>query len=130
MPLPHVVEIMRPLPLQAIAGTPPFVTGAAVIRGVPTPVIDCGALLGEHTPPAPTRWATIRCKGRVAALAFEQVLGIHPLAAVDDLPPLLRGSDAVTAIASVDAELVLVLASARLVPDSLWQSLDNQAATP
>jgi purine-binding chemotaxis protein CheW len=130
MPLSHVVEIMRPLPLQAIAGTEPFVAGAAVIRGLPTPVVDCGALLGQLTPPAPTRWATIRCKGGVAALAFEQVLGVHPLSQVEDLPPLLRGSDAVAAIASVDAELVLVLASTRLVPDSLWQSLGNQVATP
>lgn len=129
--LRHVVEIMRPLPLQPIAGTAEFVLGVALIRGVPTPVLDCGALLGETAPPQHTRWVTIRCAERVAALALEDVLGVRQLPAqIDDLPPLLRGNEAIDAIASLDAELVLVLGDARLVPDSLWLSLERQAATP
>lgn len=130
VPLQHVVEIMRPLPLQTVSGTPAFVTGAAVVRGLPTPVIDCGVLLGDVTPSRHTRWATIRHGGRVAALAFEEILGVRTLAAIEALPHLLRGSEALAAMASIDAELVLVLESARLVPESTWEDLAVQTATP
>jgi chemotaxis signal transduction protein len=44
-PLHHVAETMRPLPIESVAGTPSFVRGVSVIRGVPTPVVDLKALL-------------------------------------------------------------------------------------
>ena len=51
-PLQHVAETMRPLPIEPIAGTPGFVRGVSVIRGVPTPVVDLKALLenSENSP--------------------------------------------------------------------------------
>ena len=50
-PLHHVVEIMRPLPIKSVAGTPGFVRGVSVVRGAPTPVVDLKALLenGENS---------------------------------------------------------------------------------
>ncbi len=44
-PLHHVAETMRPLPIEPVAGTPSFVRGVSVIRGMPTPVVDLKALL-------------------------------------------------------------------------------------
>ena len=35
-PLHHVAETMRPLPIEAVVGTPSFVCGVSVIYGVPT----------------------------------------------------------------------------------------------
>ena len=43
--LDEVIETMRPLDVQPLAGTPAFVLGISVLRGVPTPVIDVARLL-------------------------------------------------------------------------------------
>ena len=130
--LDHVVEIMRPLPLQPVAGAPEPVRGLSVIRGEPTPVIDCGALLGGDTRAMPSRLATIRCGERIAALAFEEILGVRRLSEQElkALPPLLRAGEggAIDAIALLDAELVFVIGRARLVPDEVWASLQAQPA--
>ena len=45
LPLHHVAETMRPLPIEAVVGTPSFVCGVSVIYGVPTPVVDLKPLL-------------------------------------------------------------------------------------
>src|SRR3954471_17245919 len=45
LPLDEVIETMRPLPTRPLAGTPAFVKGISVLRGVPTPVIDVSRLL-------------------------------------------------------------------------------------
>ena len=59
VPLAHVVETMRPLPVERIAGMPSFVRGVSIIRGVPTPVVDLGVVLG--TPgEAAERFVTLR----------------------------------------------------------------------
>jgi purine-binding chemotaxis protein CheW len=47
LPLAHVVETMRPLPIEPLGGMPGFVQGIAIIRGAPVPVVDAGALLGS-----------------------------------------------------------------------------------
>jgi chemotaxis signal transduction protein len=39
IPLHHVAETLRPLPIQSVAGMPNFVRGVSVIRGTPTPVV-------------------------------------------------------------------------------------------
>lgn len=43
--LAQVVEIMRPLPIERVAGAPDLVRGLAVIRGVPVPVVGLPASL-------------------------------------------------------------------------------------
>ena len=40
LPVGVVIETLRPLPLEPIAGAPAFVTGPAIIRGEPVPVVE------------------------------------------------------------------------------------------
>jgi purine-binding chemotaxis protein CheW len=135
LPVVHVVETMRPLPVKAIAGavaalggTPSWVRGLAVIRGVPVPVIDVGSLLQDGPPPLQAhaspvrpaaRFVTLRVAGRPVALAVDCVVGVRALArdALRDLPPLLRdaGAEVIASIGRLDTELLLVLRGARLL---------------
>lgn len=123
VPLPHVVETLRPLPLEPLASPPPFVLGLSVIRGAPVPVVDLGRLLGAAGAPLPVRFVVLRVAGRRVALAVEGVLGVRELdpARLQDLPPLLSGAEAgaVEAVAAHDAHLLVVLRAARTVPDDL-----------
>lgn len=128
MPLQHVVETMRPLPVEPLAGMPAFVMGLAVVRGQPLPVVDAGALLGDLEDPQHTRFVTLVTGRRNIALAVEAVLGVRELPPdLQGLPPLLREASAevVSAIGTLDAELLLLLESARIVPDSVWQAVDR-----
>lgn len=123
---------MRPLPVEPIAGVPVFVRGLAVVRGVPTPVVDAASLIGgvvSH----PTRFVTVRTGTRRVVLAVDAVVGIVeiPREAVDVLPPLFQrhGLDAISAIGVLDADLLVVLRSTRLVPDDVWATLQSGGAT-
>lgn len=131
LPLEHVIETMRPLPIEPLAGTPPFVHGLSIIRGVPVPVLHIGQLLsGEGT--FPGRFVTVKLRKRCVALAVDGVLSVNPLptASLNELPPLLRdaGSEAVSAIGALDAELLLVLRTARLIPEDLWVQLGAEGS--
>lgn len=126
LPLAHVEETMRPLPVEPIAGVPSFVRGVAVVRGAPIPVVDAASLIrGEES--APTRFVTIKTGARRVALAVDAVVGIVAVsqASVDSLPPLLdqADGDAIAAIGTLDKELLLVLRHTRLLPDHLWATL-------
>ena len=126
LPLEHVVETMRPQPVRPVADTPPFVAGVSVIRGAVVPVVDVARFLDPSADPrdsaasAEARFVTVRTANRTVALAVDAVVGVRrlPEGAQGDLPPLLRdaGSEAVAAIGTLDAELLLVLRAARLVP--------------
>jgi purine-binding chemotaxis protein CheW len=129
LPVGEVIETMRALPVQPLAGAPPFVAGVAVVRGAATPVIDAARLLfSERDAPAPApRLVTVRAGARVVALMVGAVLGIRKpdAGAVGELPPLLaelRG-EAVAALGALDQDLLLVLRGARLVPDVVWAAL-------
>lgn len=132
LPLRDVREVMRPLPIEPLTGTPPFVLGLAIVRGSPTPVIDAGRLLGSIGSRAPARFVSLRLGERSAALAVDAVLDVRSLATgtVADIPPLLReaGADLVSAIGALDTELLLVLEAARLVPESIWDALQPSGA--
>jgi purine-binding chemotaxis protein CheW len=128
LPLAHVSETMRPLPIDVILGLPKPVSGVAIIRGVPTPVVDAAWLLaGEAS--LPTRFVTVKVGGRHVALAVEDVIGIRtiPSDAIDALPPLLTdaSSAAIAAIGRLDSQLLVVLQSARLVPESAWSAIEE-----
>jgi purine-binding chemotaxis protein CheW len=129
LPIAHVEETMRPLPIERLANMPAYVLGLSIVRGFPLPVIDAGQLL-SGTPKGldPQRFVTIKVGARRAVLAVDAVIGIRVLASTStqDLPPLLHDSaaDVVEAITAVDADLLFVLRSARLVPDSVWVALD------
>lgn len=132
LPLEHVSETLRPLPVEALAGTAPFVDGVSIIRGGPVPVVDLARLLGNVSAEPRTRLVVVKVGERSAALAVARVIGVRSLeaAAVIDLPPLLSGASAevISAIGSLDARLLLLLETSRMLPESSWASLEGAGA--
>ena len=128
LPLARVVEIMRPMPIETMAGTSPFIRGLSIIRGVPTPIIDLGRLSGQEETRA-TRFVSITTGSRRIALLADSVVGIRPIPAesLQELPPLLGDLDAgvISAIGTLDAELLLVLRETNLVPEVLWSRIET-----
>jgi purine-binding chemotaxis protein CheW len=128
LPLEHVIETMRPLPIEPIAGAPAYVLGLAIIRGRPVPVIDLGALLApggaDVTTAAHARFVTVRAGTRQVALAVQSVIGVRGLApsTVHELPPLVAASSSasVAALGVLDRELVAVLDASSVLPDDVW----------
>jgi len=122
LPLERVVETLRPLPIEPVAGGPAFVLGLAVIRGAPLPVVDTARLLGAQHERA-ERFVVVEVDGRRIALAVGSVLGVRtvPRGSLHALPPLLLDADTevIAAVGRLDAELLLVLRSARLLPDAM-----------
>lgn len=133
LPIEQVVEIMRPQPIEPLPGAPPFVSGLAIIRGAAMPVLDVAGVLGAE-PVCPTRFVTVLVGERHVAFALDRILGVREIsrALLEKLPPLLRdaGADLVSAIASLDAALLLVLNGARLAPIEGWGALGVQGSQP
>jgi purine-binding chemotaxis protein CheW len=130
LPIAHVVETTRPLPVEPIgAGDAALalVDGLAMIRGEPVPVVDARRLLGVPGAAA-TRFVIVRAAQRRVALAVDAVLEVRRIEAgeLPGLPPLLGGArrDLVTAIGALDAELLVVLDSARILPEDSWRAID------
>jgi purine-binding chemotaxis protein CheW len=126
-----VIETMRPLRIEPIAGAPPFLAGLAIVRGEPMPVVDAACLIGA--PAAhPSRFVTLRTGRRQIALAVDAVLGVRTLAAAElsALPPLTGAvaGEIVAAIGALDAQLVVVLEAARLVPDAVFELVERAAS--
>jgi purine-binding chemotaxis protein CheW len=130
--LDEVVETLRPLATQPLAGTPPFVRGISVLRGVPTPVIDVARLLGGAQI-EPERYVAVRTERGTVALATGPILGIRNVDAnaAGGHPALLgaRSSRLVAGVATVGAEPLLLLQSMRTVPDEVWEAA-AAAVTP
>ena len=80
LPLGLVVEVMRPLRVEASAEGPACVQGWTVLRGERVPVVDLAALAGE-TPGRATRFISVREGATRAALAVDAVLGVRALSA-------------------------------------------------
>jgi purine-binding chemotaxis protein CheW len=129
VPLMYVVETMRPLPVESIRGMPSFVRGVSIIRGVPTPIVYLGAVLGALGGAA-ERIVTLRLGDRQVALSVDAVLGVRDLdlSAFQELPPLLRGAseDIVEAIGTLDAQFLMILRAAWELPEEVWQALAAQ----
>ncbi|HEX7670975.1 MAG TPA: chemotaxis protein CheW [Polyangiaceae bacterium] len=134
LPLSHVVETMRPLRLDPFAGMPAFVVGISLIRGDAVPVVDPGVLLGLGDPPRATRFVVLRTGPRRVALAVEVVIGVRELmhSSLKELPPLMSRTTAelVTALSTLDAELLLVLHATRVLPESVWQAISTESVAP
>jgi purine-binding chemotaxis protein CheW len=128
VPLIHVVETMRPLPLRPVPDVPPFVLGVSVIRGTVVPVLDVGSVLGAPVGRV-SRLVTITLEDRLVALAVESVMGIRTLddTTLIDIPPLLGALDraVLSAIGTLDSGLLLVLGATRLLSDEIWATLDE-----
>lgn len=133
VPLAHVAEVMRPLPVEPLAGAPAGVLGMAVIRGKATPVIDLSVLLGDRAAAATAsaRFVTIRAGQRAIALLVDAVLAIRTLARaeLEALPPLWETShpSAVSALGTLDRELLIVLEATHLLPED-WHHAGEEGA--
>jgi len=122
----HVLEIMRPLPVDEVANTPGFVRGLSLIRGAPTPVVSLASLFAGPCGP-PTRFVVVRAGERRVALAVDEVLGVFGLdsATLHTLPPLVQNAaaDILETVGALDAQFLFVLNSGNIVPDNVWQEL-------
>lgn len=122
-----VLETMRPLPIQPLAAMPSFVRGLAVIRGVPVPVIDTAALLGAGDGATVTRFVALRAGARSVVLSVAEVVGVREIndVSLQELPPLVgeMNRDTVAAVGTLDAELLVVLQAARILPEPIWEAL-------
>ena len=129
LPLVHVLEVMRPLPLEPIEGAPHFVLGLAVIRGEPMPVVDVAALLSGEPCPKVRRFVALRVGDRHVALAVAEVLGTRTIERqlLGQTPPLLsHAAPGVEALGTLDGALLATLDSARVL-DELAAGTRGQA---
>ena len=134
-PLHHVAETMRPLPIKPVAGTPGFVRGVYVIRGIPTPVVDLKALLDNNENSSSYgRFVTLKLDARQVVIGVDSVVGIKSLDLVQlgELPPLLRDvtAELIESFGTRDAQLLIVLRAAHIVPDEVWTTLAAAEAAP
>ncbi len=133
IPLHYVAETMRPLSIEPVAETPDFVRGVSVIRGAPVPVVDLKALLENGATSATYgRFVTLKLGERRVAIGVDAVIGLRTLDSgqLGELPPILRAvtADILEAIGTRDAQLLVVLRAARLVPDEVWTTLAKAEA--
>ncbi len=132
LPVEYVSETMRPLTVEALAGAPSFVSGVSIVRGIPTPVVDATRMLGLAGPPRTSRFVALRIGVRQVVIAVDAVLGVRSLSSrsLEELPPLLRdaSSDMIEGIGTLDADLLVVLHGAKIVPPSVWALLDGAGA--
>jgi purine-binding chemotaxis protein CheW len=123
----NVVETLRPLPIDSIKGAPEFVSGVSVIRGAPVPVVDLPKMLGGSDVSRTGRFVVVKLGARRIALGVAEVIGLRTLepSSLEALPPLLEASrsEFIGALGSLDAQLLVVLQSARVLPESAWAVL-------
>lgn len=120
LPLAHVIEVFRPLPIEMRGPAPAFVLGLALVRGRSLPVVDLGLLLGGGLSQPGGRFVSLRVAERQAVLSVDGVLGLRGLRAeaLQAMPPLLGpGSPVVEALAGLDQALLLLLRAACLLPE-------------
>lgn len=122
LPIESTVETFRPLATEAVFGAPPFVLGLAIVRGQPMPVVDLARLIGGAAG-RPARFIVVNTGTRQVALAVDAVLGVREIAAAQTkgLPPLIEDANApaIAAVGALDRELLLVLQTARLLPEGV-----------
>lgn len=131
LPVAHVIETMRPPPLDVLPGTPHFVAGMAIVRGAPLPVIVVSRLFGKEDK-RPERLVVARVGQRRVGLAVDAVVGVRalPRDMLQQLPPLLRDAshDAIADIGTLDGELMVVLQAARIVPAEVFAIVEAEVA--
>jgi purine-binding chemotaxis protein CheW len=127
LPVAHVIETMRALPLEKIAGAVEPILGMSIIRGAPTPVID-GGVAFAHSPSTAARLVTLRVGDRTVAIAVDEVIGVRALnhEAMQFTPRVLHGAagGALDRVGTLDGELLLVLEATRIVSTELLETLD------
>lgn len=99
-----------------------------MIRGLPVPVVDAASAIGQ--PEASSdgrRFVSLKIAERRVALAVDEVIGVRQInhSHLADVPPLLAGTSAnVVAIGTLDSELLMVLRSGKLVPETTWMAIE------
>lgn len=133
LPLEDVEETMRPLPVTPVAGTPEFVRGVSVVRGVSAPVVSLAVLLGGSGG-AGQRFVSLRLPARRLVLEVDEVVGLrrmkpHMLQAA---PPLLRGAShgQLQVLGTLDGELLATLSAAHVLPEAVWVRLQAEGSRP
>lgn len=73
LPLVHVVETMRPLPVAPLPGVDSTVLGLVVAQGAPVPLLDLGRFVGAESDPAAPgrRYITVRVRERQVLLLVD-----------------------------------------------------------
>lgn len=124
-----VIETLRPLPVESVAGAPEFVRGASVLRGSTVPVVRLAALLGKDDGTSAARWVALRAGAQTVALEVDEVMGLRRLGAEElaATPPLLGSAlrEHADLLAVIDGELVAVVRAARMLPPewaARWRS--------
>lgn len=130
LPVGHVGEILRPLPLERVHGLPKFVLGLSVVRGLAVPVVDVSLLLRECDLKDSHRWVVVRAEHRRLVLAVETVLGLRRinLGALEGMPLLLERTrpEYLESMGTLDSQIVVVLRTARILSEEAWQALSTQ----
>lgn len=128
LPIVHAVETMRPLPVEPVPGTPPYVLGLSMVRGAPAPVVALGPLCGAASGGAITRFVLARVGPRRLVLAVDFVVGVSDLQGADlaDMPPLVSvvSSEAVEKIGTLDDRLLFLLRATRILDESAWSACE------
>jgi purine-binding chemotaxis protein CheW len=105
------------------------VQGVAIIRGIPTPVIDLGAVLSTPNDLA-ERFVTVRAGDKQVAVSVNAVLGVCDLDTImiHELPPLLQGAakEIVEMIGTLDEQVLMILRAGWELPDEVWRVLPPQ----
>lgn len=132
LPLTPVKEMLRPPPVEPIAGAPSFVLGAAIVRGAPTPIIDAGTLISGTALDLAGRLILIETDDeRRVGLAVSTVLGVYPARSFDlrEAPALLADTDpgVIATLGRRDNTLLSILTIGHFVPDMVWASLQERA---
>jgi purine-binding chemotaxis protein CheW len=126
LPLADVVETVRPLPVQPLAGGAGALLGVAVIRGAAVPVLDTGRVLGDPGVP-PTRFVTASTQRGPVAFATGDVVGVRSIAPSTAGPPPAAGT-LVSAVGVLDGRPLLFLyPEAALDAAALHNGVTDQA---
>lgn len=135
LPLDEVIETMRPLAIQPLAGTAPFVRGLSIMRGAPAPVVDVAQLLLGDDVGTVRRFVAVGTDRGPVAFATGEVLGIRSVGdagATRQHAELLGGAPMrlVAAVGTFDSAPLLVLQSMRVLADEIWAAAASPVGAP
>ena len=146
LPVAQVEEICRPPELESLSSDVPGLLGFALLRGLPTPVIDPAALLGwtrsaESTPqdrlsPGPQnnrRLVTLRMDHHMnqelpartasrAALLMDEVFGVYAISPQDVHAVALPGGR-MDQMGEFDHQFARLMDASALIEPAQWQQI-------
>ncbi|MEU4692901.1 chemotaxis protein CheW [Actinoplanes sp. NPDC023714] len=131
-PLDEVVETMRPLRTRPLAGTPPYVRGLTILRGMPSPVVDVTRLLTGEIAEV-ERYVAVRAGRGVVACATGPVLGVQEIEVEPAEGPAAALSGVVSkaliaGVGRIGTDPLVLLRGVRAVPDEVWEAAGTEAA--